>query len=243
MLATSRTCLRTSARCSGMRFASTRHTSGAAVAVAAARVHARPPPTYLVAGLISGGFLFGSYVCLLLLVIPTTTSHYFYTALIPTLQPYRSRRSFTLQEVTKVQGNTTIHSILRGAETQHARELLGHHRRKRVRRNLRAAMAPRRPAGDPKASWTRCNVSHTSATFTNGYPYAHHALLISKQFIPIHPPNILSHLPASAHLGPVDPSTLPKPSVEDAEEEARIAKARSQLPEPGAALNLQDIEV
>ncbi|KAI0787170.1 FMN-dependent dehydrogenase-domain-containing protein [Irpex lacteus] len=64
----------------------------------------------------------------------------------------------------------------------------------------------------------------------------------TKQFIPIHPPNILSHLPASAHLGPVDPETLPKPSFEDTEEEERIAEARSQLPEPGAALNLQDIE-
>jgi L-lactate dehydrogenase (cytochrome) len=65
----------------------------------------------------------------------------------------------------------------------------------------------------------------------------------SKSFVPIHPPNILSHLPPEAHLGPIDPETLPKASFEETEEETRIAEARSQLPEPGAALNLQDIEV
>ena len=60
--------------------------------------------------------------------------------------------------------------------------------------------------------------------------------------MPIHPPNILSHLPPSAHLGPVDPETLPKGIFEATEEELRIAEARSQLPDPSAALNLYDIE-
>ena len=73
-----------------MRFASTRHTSGAAVAVAAARVHARSPPTYLVAGIISGGFLFGSYVRLSRFIRLTASINIYHTALIPTFQPYRS---------------------------------------------------------------------------------------------------------------------------------------------------------
>jgi L-lactate dehydrogenase (cytochrome) len=64
-----------------------------------------------------------------------------------------------------------------------------------------------------------------------------------KAFIPIHPPNVLSHLPPEAHLGPIDPETLPKEAFEASEEEERIAKARAELPEPSAALNLHDIEV
>lgn len=61
--------------------------------------------------------------------------------------------------------------------------------------------------------------------------------------MPVHPPNILSHLPPEAHLGPIDPETLPAGAFEATEEELRIAKARAELPEPAAALNLQDIEV
>ena len=64
-----------------------------------------------------------------------------------------------------------------------------------------------------------------------------------KTFLPIHPPNILSHLPPEAHLGPIDPETLPREAFEATEEELRIAKAREELPDPSAALNLQDIEV
>lgn len=64
-----------------------------------------------------------------------------------------------------------------------------------------------------------------------------------KQFVPIHPPNILSHLPPEAHLGPVDPATLPAEAFEASEEEVRIAEARAALPDPSAALNLHDIEV
>lgn len=61
--------------------------------------------------------------------------------------------------------------------------------------------------------------------------------------MPIHPPNILSHLPPEAHLGPVDPATLPEDTLEATEEEDRIAQARAEMPGPAAALNLQDIEV
>ncbi|GJE85004.1 FMN-dependent alpha-hydroxy acid dehydrogenase family protein [Phanerochaete sordida] len=64
----------------------------------------------------------------------------------------------------------------------------------------------------------------------------------TKAFVPIHPPNVLSHLPPEAHLGPVDPETLPADAFAATEEELRIAHARAELPEPGAALNLQDIE-
>ena len=64
-----------------------------------------------------------------------------------------------------------------------------------------------------------------------------------KAFVPIHPPNVLSHLPPEAHLGPVDPETLPADAFAATEEELRIAHARAELPAPGAALNLQDIEV
>ncbi|KAI0347090.1 hypothetical protein BDW22DRAFT_1425165 [Trametopsis cervina] len=64
----------------------------------------------------------------------------------------------------------------------------------------------------------------------------------TKHFVPIHPPNTLSHLPAEAHLGPIDPETVPKDLFEETDEEKQIAHARSQLPPPDAALNLQDIE-
>ena len=50
-------------------------------------------------------------------------------------------------------------------------------------------------------------------------------------------------LPPEAHVGPVDPETLPKQSKELTEEEKRIAKARANLPPPEAALNLNDIAV
>lgn len=62
-------------------------------------------------------------------------------------------------------------------------------------------------------------------------------------FKPIHRPNILSHLPAEAHLGLVDPETLPKEVYQETEEEKRIARARAELPPPSAAINLHDIEV
>lgn len=64
----------------------------------------------------------------------------------------------------------------------------------------------------------------------------------TKAFVPIHPPNVLSHLPPEAHLGPVDPETLPADAFGATEEELRIARARAELPDPGAALNLYDIE-
>ena len=50
-----------------------------------------------------------------------------------------------------------------------------------------------------------------------------------KAFVPIHPPNVLSHLPPEAHLGPVDPETLPADAFAATEEELRIAHARAEL--------------
>ncbi|EMD40844.1 hypothetical protein CERSUDRAFT_91590 [Gelatoporia subvermispora B] len=64
----------------------------------------------------------------------------------------------------------------------------------------------------------------------------------TKAFVPAHPPNILSHLPPEAHLGPVDPETMPKERVELTPDEIRVAEARKALPPPSAALNLYDIE-
>lgn len=61
--------------------------------------------------------------------------------------------------------------------------------------------------------------------------------------MPIHPPGTLSTLPPEAHVGPVDPATLPKAAAELTPEEKRVKKARSNLPPPDAALNLLDIEV
>lgn len=61
--------------------------------------------------------------------------------------------------------------------------------------------------------------------------------------MPIHPPGTLSSLPPEAHIGPVDPETLPRDKQEQTEEEKRIASARANLPPPEAALNLHDITV
>ncbi|KAI0944783.1 hypothetical protein AcV7_001493 [Taiwanofungus camphoratus] len=64
----------------------------------------------------------------------------------------------------------------------------------------------------------------------------------TKAFVPVHPPNTLTHLPPEAHLGPVDPATMPEDVNQLTEEEVRIAEARQSLPPPAAALNLNDIE-
>lgn len=64
-----------------------------------------------------------------------------------------------------------------------------------------------------------------------------------KAFVPIHPPGTLSMLPPEAHIGPIDPATLPKAAAEQSEEEKRLTKARANLPPPEAALNLADIAV
>lgn len=61
--------------------------------------------------------------------------------------------------------------------------------------------------------------------------------------MPIHPPGTLASLPPEAHIGPIDPATLPKDAHEQTEEEKRIAEARANLPPPEAALNLHDIAV
>ncbi|GBE87570.1 FMN-dependent dehydrogenase-domain-containing protein [Sparassis latifolia] len=64
----------------------------------------------------------------------------------------------------------------------------------------------------------------------------------TKAFLPVHPPDTLSHLPPEAHLGPVDPATVPVDHKQPTEEEIRIAKVKELLPPPSAALNLNDIE-
>ena len=70
-----------------------------------------------------------------------------------------------------------------------------------------------------------------------------HCLISRKAFLPVHPPNTLQHLPLEAHIGPVDPATMPADANQPTEEELRIAEARANLPPPSAAINLRDIEV
>jgi L-lactate dehydrogenase (cytochrome) len=65
----------------------------------------------------------------------------------------------------------------------------------------------------------------------------------TKAFAPIHPPGTLSMLDPKAHIGPVDPATIPAGKERVTEEELRIQKARAELPAPEGALNLHDIEV
>lgn len=64
----------------------------------------------------------------------------------------------------------------------------------------------------------------------------------TRVFIPIHPPDTLSTLPPEAHVGTVDPTTLPKHITQLTQEEIRIQRARAALPPPDAAINLADIE-
>ncbi|KAH9926689.1 FMN-dependent dehydrogenase-domain-containing protein [Fomitopsis serialis] len=65
----------------------------------------------------------------------------------------------------------------------------------------------------------------------------------TKAFVPIHPPNTLQHLPMEAHIGPVDPATIPEDANKPTEDEIRVAEARQNLPPPSAAINLHDIEI
>ncbi|KAI0089155.1 FMN-dependent dehydrogenase-domain-containing protein [Irpex rosettiformis] len=201
MFASTRTCLRGVTRRNGARLVST--SCHDAVAIAAVKAHARPaPPTYLVAGIITGGFLFGSFLSYQLanpIALDSRSS--------PQAPPRAKKapKYITYKEVQKHNTRESCWVIISG-QVYDATSVLRWH-----------------PAG-PEVI---LKLAGQDAT---------------KQFVPIHPPNILSHLPPSAHLGPVDPTTLPKQSPEDTEEEERIAKSRGQLPEPGAALNLQDIE-
>lgn len=64
----------------------------------------------------------------------------------------------------------------------------------------------------------------------------------TRVFVPIHPPDTLSTLPPHAHVGTVDPSTVPKHITQLTQEEIRIQRARAALPPPDAAINLADIE-
>jgi L-lactate dehydrogenase (cytochrome) len=62
-------------------------------------------------------------------------------------------------------------------------------------------------------------------------------------FASLHPPGTLGQLEPTAHIGPLDPATLPNKTSERSEEEKRIEVVRAALPPPEAALNIYDIEV
>ncbi|CAE6512738.1 unnamed protein product [Rhizoctonia solani] len=64
----------------------------------------------------------------------------------------------------------------------------------------------------------------------------------TRVFVPIHPPDTLSALPPTSHIGTVDPATLPAQLTQLTAEELRIREARAVLPPPEAAINLADIE-
>ncbi|CCM00779.1 uncharacterized protein FIBRA_02821 [Fibroporia radiculosa] len=64
----------------------------------------------------------------------------------------------------------------------------------------------------------------------------------TKAFVPIHPPDTLQQLPIAAHLGPVDPATMPTDAHQPTEEELRVAEARKLIPHPSLVLNLNEIE-
>jgi L-lactate dehydrogenase (cytochrome) len=66
---------------------------------------------------------------------------------------------------------------------------------------------------------------------------------LRKIFKPLHPPDALDMLPPEAHLGSVDPLTMP--AVEDTgptEEEKRMEEARSHMPAADAMLLIDDFE-
>ncbi|KAH7345088.1 FMN-dependent dehydrogenase-domain-containing protein [Rhizoctonia solani] len=64
----------------------------------------------------------------------------------------------------------------------------------------------------------------------------------TRVFVPIHPPDTLSALPPTSHVGTVDPTTLPAQLTQLTAEELRIQGARAALPPPEAAINIADIE-
>ncbi|CAE6497016.1 unnamed protein product [Rhizoctonia solani] len=64
----------------------------------------------------------------------------------------------------------------------------------------------------------------------------------TRVFVPIHPPDTLSALPPTSHVGTVDPATLPAQLTQLTAEELRIQGARAALPPPEAAINIADIE-
>lgn len=49
-------------------------------------------------------------------------------------------------------------------------------------------------------------------------------------------------LPPGAHIGSIDPATVPKDLTGPSEEDIRIAEARAKLPPPSAVLNLAEME-
>ena len=49
-------------------------------------------------------------------------------------------------------------------------------------------------------------------------------------------------LPEGAHIGSIDPATIPKDLTGPSEDEIRIAEARAKLPPPNAVLNLVEME-
>ena len=68
-------------------------------------------------------------------------------------------------------------------------------------------------------------------------------LITSKVFQPLHPPDALDQLDPSAHLGPVDPLTMPeRENTGPTPEEQRMAEARKTLPSVDGMLLLDDFE-
>ena len=60
---------------------------------------------------------------------------------------------------------------------------------------------------------------------------------------PIHPPDALDLLDPEAHLGPVDPTTMPELIDQGpTDEEKRIEQARKEMPTSDAMLLVQDFE-
>jgi hypothetical protein len=71
----------------------------------------------------------------------------------------------------------------------------------------------------------------------------HYPPTSSKIFKPLHPPDALDQLDPSAHLGPVDPLTVPA-EIDNGptEEEERIRKAREDMPGAEGMMLVQDFE-
>jgi L-lactate dehydrogenase (cytochrome) len=65
-----------------------------------------------------------------------------------------------------------------------------------------------------------------------------------KIFKPLHPPDALDILAPEAHLGPVDPLTMPEVvDLGPTDEEKRIEQARKGMPGADAMLLIDDFEV
>ena len=89
--------------------------------------------------------------------------------------------------------------------------------------------------------WREKTLREWLAAWSRSKPNNH--TLYSKIFAPIHPPDALATLPPECYIGSLDLTTVPDTLFSETEEEIQIREAREALPHPGAALNLQEIEV